>query len=155
MKQVGLDLLRHETDSYHKTGRVSPFTKLVEVTCIKTTCIKKGVKILAHYVRKDDLDSITLNFLEGGHFRMVGYSGFLPGIFSGEGKIYCYANFFCYANFSIVFGPNFRGRQKPPRGKTASGGCPLPPVEESQGMLKLLLFNNQSGAWYALPEIDL
>ena len=38
-------------------------------------------------------------------------TGFLPGILSGVGKIYCYANFFCYANFSVVFGQNFgRGR---------------------------------------------
>ena len=44
----------------------------------------------------------------------------------GEGKIYCYVNFFCYANFSTVFGSNFRG-QKSPRGggQTASGGRPL------------------------------
>ena len=31
------------------------------------------------------------------------HSDFPLGIFSGEGKIYC------YANFSIVFGPTFRG----------------------------------------------
>ena len=31
------------------------------------------------------------------HIICCNYSGFLPGIFSGGGKIYC------YANFSIVF----------------------------------------------------
>ena len=49
-------------------------------------------------------------------------TGFLPGIFSGGGKIYFYANFFCYANFSIVFKLNFRG------GQTASGGSPRLPL---------------------------
>ena len=40
----------------------------------------------------------------------VSVSGFHLGIFfGGGGKIYCYANFFCYA---IVFGPNFKERQK-------------------------------------------
>ena len=49
----------------------------------------------------------------------IGYGddGFLLGIFSGGGKIYCYANFFCYA---IVFGPNFREGQKFSGGQTAA-----------------------------------
>ena len=43
-------------------------------------------------------------------------------LFSGGGEIYCYANFFYYA---IIFGPNFRERQK------FSGGGKL-----SQGLWK-------------------
>ena len=37
--------------------------------------------------------------------------------YSGEGKIYCYANFFCYANFSFVFKSIFFGGENCLRGK--------------------------------------
>ena len=40
-----------------------------------------------------------------------------------KGEIYCYANFFCYANFSIVFGPNFRGKVS--EGGQSASGAPL------------------------------
>ena len=45
---------------------------------------------------------------------------FVPGIFFGGDKIYC------YANFSIVFEANFGGQV------SERGGGKLPPVEESQ-----------------------
>ena len=61
------------------------------------------------------------------HIICCNYSGFLPGIFSGGGKIYC------YANFSIVFGPNFKegggGKSlrvgKLPRGASPCGRKPV------------------------------
>ena len=47
-------------------------------------------------------------------------------MFSGGGRIYCYANFFCYA---IVFGPNFREGQSFQGGKLPQGGpCGKKPV---------------------------
>ena len=54
MNQVGVDLLPHETDPYHETGRVSPFTKPVEVTCIKNHLYQERVKGPGYYVKKDD-----------------------------------------------------------------------------------------------------
>ena len=56
---------------------------------------------------------------------------FFQKFFKGEGKIYCYADFFCYSNFPIVFGLNFRGAKVSEVGKLFEG-APLPPVEESQ-----------------------
>ena len=60
-------------------------------------------------------------------FQQRGASSWLSSrnFFRGS-KIYCYANFFCYANCSLVFGPNFRGRQKSLRGKQPQGHL-LPP----------------------------
>ena len=61
MKQLWLDLSRDETDLYQNTTRikkqvgVSPFTKTVEVTCIKNYVYQKSVKGPGYYVKKDDL----------------------------------------------------------------------------------------------------
>ena len=59
------------------------------------------------------------------------HSDFHPGFFQGEGKIYCYANFFVIQNF-LLFSDQISGWAKVSGGQIASGGAPLLPVKESQ-----------------------
>ena len=76
---------------------------------------------------------IVYRFIIFSASKHVPILAFSRNLFRGGGcKIYCYANFFCYANFSIVFGPNFRGDKKSPRGDASRRDASLPPVEESQ-----------------------
>ena len=89
----------------------------VITTATNTRCLVESFQLICYSQRV----SATWQYEESG--RTIGWPGFLPGILSGVGKIYCYANFFCYANFSVVLGPNFRG-QKSLRGELLEGGTP-------------------------------
>ena len=64
-------------------------------------------------------------------------AGFIPGIFLGGAKMYCYASIFCYANFSIVFGPNFKGEAKVSEGDK----LPLPQGAPPATALYLMLYS--------------
>ena len=53
-------------------GKVSLFTKLVEMICVKNTCNKKGLKVLTHYAkycRKNDNCYHMYQIFEKGSLR--------------------------------------------------------------------------------------
>ena len=61
---------------------------------------------------------------------IVIFLAFFQDFFTGgEGKIYCFSNFFCYA---IVFGPNLREWQKSPG---VGGKLSQPALREGGGIL--------------------
>ena len=109
-------------------GTITLHTRFIEVTNVKIDIdLPRKVEYLGKDFQNPSLRKAFILCTKKHHFISYPFclAGFLLGIFSEGGKIYCYANFFCYA---IVFGPNFRERQKFSGGANCLRGAPPCPL---------------------------
>ena len=85
-------------------------------------------------------------FLTGIAGMPHGYLAFFQEFFSGGGggKIYCHAISIVIANFSIVFGPNWKGR-KISEGKLLD--CPPPPLQKKARLLMIILTGTEDSLY--------